>query len=67
MVRKKLTKFTETKTPTIQDFIDTLSYKFHSRLPLVTEAQHFNLEQKTLNRRLKRRLSQGIIDFHSDD
>ena len=38
----------------------TLSLHLHTNFAL-TEAQHFNL------RRLKPRLSQGIIDFHSDD
>ena len=49
------------------DFIITSTYKFHSGLSSVTEAQNFNLGHKTLKRRSKERLSQAIIDFHSDE
>ena len=41
----------------IHDFITTLTNFTLGLLPIVTEAQHFNLGQTTLNRRLKPRLS----------
>jgi hypothetical protein len=53
----------ETNTPTLKDFITTLTLNFHARLPLVTGAQFYNIGQTSIHPRLKLRLSQDILNL----
>jgi hypothetical protein len=52
----------ETNTPTLKDFITTLTLNFHSRLPLATGAIHYSIGQTSIQTRLKPRLSQGLLN-----
>ena len=54
-------KYRENKTPTIQDFITTLTLNFHSKLPLATSALFYNIGETSIYLRLKPRLSQDIL------
>jgi hypothetical protein len=53
----------ETNTPTIKDFITTLTLNFHSRLPLTTEVLCYNIGQTSTLPRLKPRLSQDVLNL----
>jgi hypothetical protein len=52
----------ETNTPTLKDFIKTLTLNFHSRLPLATGGIYYNIGQTSIHPRLKPRLSQDLLN-----
>jgi hypothetical protein len=53
----------ETNTPTIKDFITTLTFNLHSRLPLATGALFYNIGQTSIHPHLKTRLSQDLLNL----
>ena len=49
--------------PTLSDFTNTIIHNFHTSLPLVSIAVHYEIGQRTTRPRHKQRLYQDMLNF----